>query len=214
MSTGRSALAGTLISTAATAFSAPAQTITIVNSGNLTVTQEHVAPPEPMIFLDDNGNAGSTLVTGNVGSQNGIPTVSFLADTTVFSSNGFSQIRAPVGGVFHDLAFTIQPRFVFNDLVFDVLNAPNFSVTTATGSSLITDTGNGDLEFLALSGSNLTQLAFHSDVGFTSIRQFEISGVVSAIPEASTWAMMALGFVAVGLLAYRRRGPARSLRLL
>jgi hypothetical protein len=212
MFTCRSALAGVLLSTAAVAFSPSAQAITIVNSGDLTVTQEHVAPPEPMIFLDDNGAAGSTLVTGNIGSQSGVPTVSFLTGSTVFSTNGFAAINAPVGGVFHDLTFTIQAGYVFSDLVFDVLQSPDFTVTSATGSSVITDTANGDLEFLAISGSNLTQLAFHSDVGFTSIRQFEISGV-SAIPEASTWAMMMLGFAGVGLLAYRRRGSGSRLRL-
>jgi hypothetical protein len=34
----------------------------------------------------------------------------------------------------------------------------------------------------------------------------------SAVPEPSTWAMMILGFVGVGFMAYRRKGQA-SFRL-
>jgi len=33
----------------------------------------------------------------------------------------------------------------------------------------------------------------------------EIVGTVSAVPEPSTWAMMILGFLGVGVMAYRRR---------
>jgi len=34
----------------------------------------------------------------------------------------------------------------------------------------------------------------------------EITLSIAAVPEPSTWAMMILGFVGVGFLAYRRRG--------
>ena len=37
-------------------------------------------------------------------------------------------------------------------------------------------------------------------------------GVVTPVPEASTWAMMILGFFGVGFMAYRRKGQA-ALRL-
>jgi hypothetical protein len=36
---------------------------------------------------------------------------------------------------------------------------------------------------------------------------------VAAVPEASTWAMMILGFMGVGFLAYRRKQNGRSFRL-
>jgi choice-of-anchor C domain-containing protein len=36
---------------------------------------------------------------------------------------------------------------------------------------------------------------------------------VSPVPETSTWAMMILGFLGVGFMAYRRKSPAASLRL-
>lgn len=37
--------------------------------------------------------------------------------------------------------------------------------------------------------------------------------VAAAVPEASTWAMMILGFAAVGFTAYRRRNSKLSLRI-
>jgi hypothetical protein len=40
----------------------------------------------------------------------------------------------------------------------------------------------------------------------------KVYGVITAVPEASTWAMMILGFMGVGFIAYRRRGQP-SLRL-
>jgi hypothetical protein len=33
--------------------------------------------------------------------------------------------------------------------------------------------------------------------------------VTTAVPEASTWAMMILGFIGVGFMAYRRQGPGQ-----
>jgi hypothetical protein len=36
---------------------------------------------------------------------------------------------------------------------------------------------------------------------------------VAAVPEASTWAMMLLGFMGVGFMAYRRKGRGPALRL-
>jgi hypothetical protein len=39
----------------------------------------------------------------------------------------------------------------------------------------------------------------------------EIRGNISPVPEPSTWAMMILGFAAVGFMAYRRRNS--TLRL-
>jgi CHRD domain len=33
----------------------------------------------------------------------------------------------------------------------------------------------------------------------------EIRGVLAAVPELSTWAMMLLGFAGVGFMAYRRK---------
>jgi hypothetical protein len=42
---------------------------------------------------------------------------------------------------------------------------------------------------------------------------FRVDGFASAVPEASTWAMMVLGFFGVGFLAYRRKSQSTAVRL-
>jgi hypothetical protein len=42
-----------------------------------------------------------------------------------------------------------------------------------------------------------------------NVRQVRIEGVTSAVPEPSTWAMMIIGFLGLGLTAYRRNNAAR-----
>jgi len=41
----------------------------------------------------------------------------------------------------------------------------------------------------------------------------QVGAITAAIPEASTWAMMALGFMGVGFMAYRRRNQSGTFRL-
>lgn len=67
-------------------------------------------------------------------------------------------------------------------------NGQNFLATSAFGSLTA---GINTLEFLGLSRNDST--VFLDDVS------------VAAVPEASTWAMMILGFFGVGLAAYRRK---------
>jgi PEP-CTERM motif len=44
--------------------------------------------------------------------------------------------------------------------------------------------------------------------GFSKLDNFEVDGPVAPVPEPSTWAMMILGFLALGWLAYRRKSGA------
>jgi len=52
---------------------------------------------------------------------------------------------------------------------------------------------------------------------FRFARQFDfgngLAPAVAAVPEASTWAMMILGFAGVGFMAYRRRSNGTALRI-
>jgi len=45
------------------------------------------------------------------------------------------------------------------------------------------------------------------------ITRYIDAGFASAVPEPSTWAMMILGFMSVGFMAYRRKSSSQSLRL-
>lgn len=209
MTNFRSALAGLLISTAAVAFTASAQA-SIVNSGDLTTTLGHAAT-EPKIYFD--AAADSTSTTGHVGSQTGVPgtpVISFLANIQVDYANGFATISNN-GDLFKTLTISVPTGWTFTDLVFDVLDPNDFTVTGSNGgTSAITGQKNGLNEYTALSinGTSLTSLTLSSTDGFSQIKQFEISGLTAAVPEPSTWAMMILGFAGVSFVAYRRRNTA------
>jgi hypothetical protein len=67
--------------------------------------------------------------------------------------------------------------------------------------------GLNTLDFIVVNGNGAGDTE-----GPTGLR-VEMAGAASAVPEASTWAMMLLGFGGVGLLAYRRRSSHVTMRL-
>lgn len=82
-----------------------------------------------------------------------------------------------------------------------------------TGSQIITDTANGDqsaprtngrLTFTATDGNAITGLTLTSSSNSLEVDNF---GVKNAVPEPGTWAMMLIGFGAVGASLRRKRTP-------
>jgi hypothetical protein len=72
-----------------------------------------------------------------------------------------------------------------------------------------TDTPDDDKQFaLNAVGGAFDEVNLLSADGFKEIKHIEISGLAavvgSAVPEPSTWALMGLGFAALGLLGYRK----------
>jgi hypothetical protein len=217
----RSALAGFLISSNGLVFAlamsavlgfAPAAHAVLVETttGNISVTLGQ-APVEPHIFLDVQNISNVTF--GHVGSQTGdpgTPVITFTADAVVDAKNGFASIDAVGNGnaVYHSLTVSVPIGYIFTDLVFDTLKNDTLTVTGSNGG-VYTASGlsSGLNEFLslAINGTSFTSLTLTSTDGFSQIKQFEISGV-AAIPEAATWAMIILGFMGVGFMAYRRKG--------
>jgi PEP-CTERM motif len=66
-----------------------------------------------------------------------------------------------------------------------------------------------DWTYQNLPVSNLTSayagFSALADGGISNLDKFVVDGPTSAVPEPSTWAMMILGFVGVGFMAYRRK---------
>jgi hypothetical protein len=87
-------------------------------------------------------------------------------------------------------------------------NLPNFFVSLGTGAGFTGDhTING-----VTPGSGTTAVIAFDDNGAPDadyddlvVRITVTGGTLTAVPEASTWAMMILGFLGVGFVAYRRR---------
>jgi hypothetical protein len=83
---------------------------------------------------------------------------------------------------------------------------------TAPYGALVGEIGNGPFFFI---GTNFN--GFASATGALSLFYFDsnnsdnsgsISATVSAVPEPATWAMMILGFLGIGFVAYRRKSPS------
>lgn len=188
----------------------------VVVSGDLSVEiGQTTASNEQKIYLD---KTIADTITGHVGSQTGTPLVTFTSPTVVDAKDGFASIDAVSKSVYHDLTLTIATGFTFTDIVFDISSPDPFTIAASNGGAAsLSDLKNGNDEFtaFAINGTNLTWITLHSDIGFSQIKQFELSGVtaVTAVPEPTTWAMMILGFAGVGFLAYRRRSDGAALRI-
>jgi PEP-CTERM motif len=88
-----------------------------------------------------------------------------------------------------------------NDLI--VGSSPNGNASMASHSPYINGT-----DTFTLTAAGITDNSIISDVFFqfsTGQDPFVRVPGVAAVPEPATWAMMILGFLGVGLLAYRRK---------
>lgn len=92
---------------------------------------------------------------------------------------------------------------------------PNWTITvnghTTAGFDHTAGTFNGQLvqfNFLATGNDTFTFSQTSQQEASPIFDDFAIS---AAVPEASTWAMMLLGFAGVGFMAYRRRNQAPAL---
>ena len=181
---------------------------------------------EQQIFLE---SATTKNGLGNVGSQTGTPTVHLDSTVTLDFANGFANIKPDTGNSFSNLDITI-PGHTFGDFLYDVqmFNSsatPTFTVTALLkgvieGSNTYTNLGHdADLSFgvFALNGTQIDELQLVSTTGFKEIKHLQVSaldGVVTTVPEPSSWALMILGFAGVGFLAYRKhKSEHHALRL-
>jgi hypothetical protein len=209
-------LAFALVMGAAIVGLAPAAHAVIVTTGDISVTVgQEGGNAETKIFLD--ALTPTMTVTGHVGSQSDPREITFTSPVSVDAKNGFASIDAIGNGnaVYNSLTVTAPTGYTFTDLIFDTQKAGEVSITGYNGVTVIGTYSNDDVkngldEFLALAtnGKTFTSLKITSTDGFTEIKQFEISGFASAVPEPSTWAMMVLGFAGVGFMAYRRKNKA------
>jgi hypothetical protein len=54
-------------------------------------------------------------------------------------------------------------------------------------------------------GGDGVQVAWYSNPPFSGSGSYTAPTNVGAVPEASTWAMLIVGFAGIGFMAYRRR---------
>ena len=148
--------------------------------------------------------------TGTTSGQNAAP----YGDTTQYASVGTIETPSTsiltLAGVYNYVGLYWGSIDGYNSLTITdasgdhIVNAANF------GSVLTPAIGNqgpgGSLYVNIFSYSAITKLTFFSDQ-----KAFEFDNLtVAAVPEASTWAMMILGFLGLGFLGYRKSAKSVS----
>jgi hypothetical protein len=89
-------------------------------------------------------------------------------------------------------------------------NGTTVNGSNAQGFAVLSDIGFQNSENIGFSGFNPG--ANDTYVITMTVDGLSLSETVTAVPEPATWAMMILGFLGVGFMAYRRKGNV-SLRL-
>jgi hypothetical protein len=163
------------------------------------------------VFID---MAEARVSTGDVGSQHGTEGLNFNSNDVVKFANGWSTIH-PSGTAhsFPNLDISAVPGTDFTDLTFD-LQMAHLTATTLEVSTFFGNTNRGDFTFAGLqhdtdlrfdvlnpAGLTAVDLTTTSPSGIKEVKQIQVSGFtgVTVIPEPSTFALMALGVVGVGL---------------
>jgi hypothetical protein len=204
------------IATGAVSFSASAA---IVTNGSFETITNFVPDVNDTMSLDPGSTAmtGWTVVNGTLAwigptnpfngltAQNG----GYFLDLTGYHDNvpygGVSQTIATTAGGHYALTF-----YLGSSAQYGVPDSITASAGSASGTFTSTDpTSNNawQLETLLFTATGPSTLI--SLVGNSGNQYIGLDNVaVEAVPEPSTWAMLIVGFLGVGVMAYRRNNKA------
>jgi hypothetical protein len=150
--------------------------------------------PELITFTSTNpfntNASGQAVISG--GTSTPLTNVTFTASGSALP-DGFStflvDIQVGQANTATQVTFSDFNSTVVGQTVFDLgLGANFFLITASNGQTLLNGTA-----------------TFDGSVGSFEQVRVDLAGVTTAVPEPSTWAMMILGFMGVGFMAYRRR---------
>ena len=176
--------------------------------------------------LFNQGTQTNTTVFGN--TNLGANTVAFTGTTfgggnTLSASGGQARVEGALNTNITSLQFGLTNMATFNNLEFNVFGGTATQVTfniTDNEGQLFTFAnlalGNGE-NFFGFQGINnetiRTVSATLNGGGVQDFRQIRLDGfaATSAVPEPTTWAMMLVGFGAVGYSMRKR--PSRKTQL-
>jgi hypothetical protein len=170
-----------------------------LNFGTFTLnTVSATAPPVTSSLLSGN----SLNVAGSSGTLNVFITASGLTNLTSAVFSSFTENALPTGYSVQELTFFDQGNGIF-------------ALTTPLASQNFTSAGTGShTNFMSpvvpysITEEYIITVAPGAEAGSTLN-----STIIVSVPEPSTWAMMILGFLGVGFMAYRRKGRGSQFRL-
>lgn len=176
------------------------------------------AQPGSNVLLNT-GETGTT-VTGTLNNMAG--TVSLTSTESLsLPANGAARVSATDGILNNPLTFTFNDGLI-SALEFNINALTNGDVffTFAGGDSdgqvtTLYDLGkNGENFFNAFNGTfKSVTMTFANGATVDDVRQFRIGAApTAAVPEPATWAMMLLGFGAIGFGMRRRRSDTVRVR--
>jgi hypothetical protein len=153
--------------------------------------------PEGASFAQGGITFTTTAPALNLNSANLDPPTIFPSD---FLSNSF-----PPGGLTDTLTITLGSAVTAFALDFTTPDGSNASFGLSNGFTTSVPTsafGPSQFEgFVSDSPFNAITLSVPSPDGYFV---FDVTTATAAVPEPSTWAMMIIGFLGLGLLAHRR----------
>jgi hypothetical protein len=184
----------------------------------VTITQPVSGTPDSAQIFGITNATLSTTQFGTEPSNGGAANVTFTGNTGFTIDNGFAQLITGSAGL---TSLTINPNALFTDmkLAFSLTGQGNFDSpvtvfyllsngTTGTLAGAVNGTGNNGNFEIGITGGLFDSITIAStgDHGFGAIKQVSFEPVAGAVPEPATWAMMLLGFGAIGV-SMRRRKP-------
>jgi len=163
--------------------------------------------------------AQSTDVNSAAGFSNGQgkPQIITFSSGDLFNTQAGGQaLITPSGSTFNDLTLTASgTASAYTALLLNIDVATNETVTftsptliTSGATQQLSANGNNFILIQAQNGETFSSISFATSGDISDVKQTRVD-FASAVPEPSTWAMMGLGFAAIGLFAYRRRDEAR-----
>jgi hypothetical protein len=167
----------------------------------------------PFLTLHSSGLVGTASLTGGTVYSVGNPSTAAQPAGTVGNflaagpSSGNNAAMLDFFAGLSSLTFLWGSPDTFNDLKITTnLTTYDFNVASP-GLGIIPNSG--DQAFAQYVNFTAAGEVIESVTFTSSSNAFEVANFqVAAVPEASTWAMMILGFLGIGFMAYRRKNGA------
>lgn len=180
------------------------------------------------VLFNDGTQSGST-VTGSTqaGTMVNFTGTTVGGETAIRANGGQARIEGSLDAstlnpndtlLLQSLNFGLANGGTFNNLEFNLFNGGgtagtvNFSLTDNGGQvfdfmNLALGGGENFFGFQGVNGQSIANVSFTTTVGIVDVRQIRLdeSQIAAAVPEPSTWAMMLMGFGAIGAGMRRRR---------